>query len=138
MSGDEAVDDPFSPDLPLSSEAKAELEMRCTRYGISKTDYVLGLVEASLGVGITSQGREAMARGGRNPHAMYEEARSCAYGCGFRTASKSGLTQHEQHCTYQRTGKARARVDEGNGERQAAELRSSVTVAAGSVEAASG
>lgn len=138
MSENEEPTETLSTTIELPAEAKAELEVLCTRRGIYLRDFVQDLVHAALGVGATSPGRAEMARGGRAAHAMYDEAKRCAYGCGFLTASKSGLTQHENDCTGRSTGKTPARAMEGESQRRAAELRSSLSVATGTVDAASG
>lgn len=58
-----------------------------------------------------------MSGDGEAGHAEYDELRHCKYGCNYRTTSKSGLTQHEAHCTLQRSSRAQERAEAIEAER---------------------
>lgn len=106
----------LSTKIQLPVERKAQLELLCASREISMREYVQGLVHAALAV----EGGEDGHGGGRDAgrqHAEFEELRECKYGCNYRTTSKSGLAQHEDHCTYQRSKRAQQQAREAEEER---------------------
>lgn len=114
----------LATEIQLPVGVKNRLEVLCKKRGIAMRDYVEGLVQAALAVDGYSPGRVTMAEAAADQeHARFEEVRECKYGCGFLSESKSGLTQHEQDCTYQRSDRAQERADEAEGKRRVAEVK---------------
>lgn len=96
--------------IRLPPDVKNQLRVLCARRGVSMTYYVEQLVRTALGVGVLPPGREAMATGEGEAGAEFDETRQCKYGCNYRTKSKSGLSQHEETCTLQRSARAQERA----------------------------
>lgn len=104
--------------IRLPREVKSQLRILCSRRGIAMRDYVETLVRSALCVRALPPGREAMVTRAGEPPAEFDEVRSCKYGCNYRTKSKSGLSQHEATCTYQRSRRAQERARQVEDERE--------------------
>lgn len=111
MSNDEdGQETRLSTVIRLPRDVKNQLRILCTRRGMAMRDYVERLVRTALGVRTLPPGRADMATRTGKPGAEFGEARQCKYGCNYRSKSKSGLAQHEEDCTLQRSAKAQARA----------------------------
>lgn len=96
--------------IRLPRKTKDELRVICTRRGLAMKDYVERLVRSALGVPPLETSRERMSPPDDRKKPYFEEERRCKYGCNYRSRSKSGLSQHEAECIFQKTATAQEKA----------------------------
>lgn len=109
---DEVEEVRLSTVIRIPKDQKNQLRILCARQGIAMRDYVETLVRSALCVRALPPGREAMNTRTGKPPSGFDEVRRCKYGCNYHSKSKSGLSQHEETCTYQRSRRAMERARE--------------------------